>query len=557
MVSVWGTKITQLRGWPVNWFLELDPLVAIGNLLTVKALYKGLVWAILTIILTILLGRVFCGWICPFGSLHQFIGYIGNRLKTFSQRVHANQYHKAQTIKYYVLFAFLLIAFLPVNGYRSLQTGLLDPIPLIYRSINLILLNISDQGTHLFSVNPRYYEGSLSIGIVFVVFVLLNLWIPRFFCRFICPTGAFLGIISRYSLWRIGKNDPHCVECQLCENHCEGACEPFEKIRISECVMCLNCLTACKQQAMAYQREKSASGEHTDPDLTRRGLLISLASGAVALPVIRATGVLANNWKSSVIRPPGALSEPEFLERCLKCGQCMKICPTNIIMPGGIDGGWENLWTPVLNFRIGTSGCQLNCVACGQVCPTAAIRPLTFEEKNGLGKYEKTGPVRMGTAFVDRNRCLPWAMERPCIVCQENCPVSPKAIFVKEDFQTVRGGEIVITSISDNKKIIIDRNDLIPNQYATGDFYLLSGENQFRIISNSTNNIQVETGDKKIAVGNAEIKVHLLQPVVDVNQCIGCGTCEHECPVSGLRAIRITAENETRNQNHSLFLRKG
>ncbi|MHC4489726.1 MAG: 4Fe-4S binding protein, partial [Planctomycetota bacterium] len=119
--------------------------------------------------------------------------------------------------------------------------------------------------------------------------------------------------------------------------------------------------------------------------------VLSLAGGVVAVPAVRLSNKLGDNWYHKVIRPPGALAEKEFLKRCLKCGQCMRICPTNVLQPGGIDGGLENLWTPVLNNRIGSSGCQLNCVACGQVCPTSAIRPITLTEKLGEEEFADVG----------------------------------------------------------------------------------------------------------------------------------------------------------------------
>ena len=119
----------------------------------------------------------------------------------------------------------------------------------------------------------------------------------------------------------------------------------------------------------------------------------------------------------------------------------MRICPTNVIRPALLEAGVEGMWTPVLDFTSGTSGCQSNCVACGHLCPTAAIRPLSLEERMGLGEFKDKGPVRIGTAFVDKSRCLPWAMDRPCIVCQENCPVSPKAIFTREAFVAVQGAQ--------------------------------------------------------------------------------------------------------------------
>ncbi|MHC4457564.1 MAG: 4Fe-4S dicluster domain-containing protein, partial [Planctomycetota bacterium] len=251
-------------------------------------------------------------------------------------------------------------------------------------------------------------------------------------CRFICPLGALFGIISRFAIWRIGKNQAECINCKLCEQRCEGGCEPSGNIHISECVLCFNCREDCKEQTISYQIIPSLAGEETNPDVSRRGFALSLVSGVFAIPAVRLSNKLGSNWTYNIIRPPGALSEREFLNRCIKCGQCMRICPTNVIQPGGVEGGLENLWTPVLNNRIGSSGCQLNCVACGQICPTSAIRPITLAEKLGADEFADVGPIKLGTAFVDRNRCLPWAMDKPCIVCEENCPVSPR--FIRRSF---------------------------------------------------------------------------------------------------------------------------
>jgi len=171
---------------------------------------------------------------------------------------------------------------------------------------------------------------------------------------------------------------------------------------------------------------------------------MAVVSGLAVIPTLRLSGQVGPNWHPAIIRPPGALSEEAFLARCLRCGQCMRICPTNIIQPAGMEGGPEAFWTPILNFRIGTSGCQVNCIACGQICPSAAIRPISLNEKLGREEYTAGGPIRVGTAFVDRGRCLPWAMDKPCIVCQENCPTSPKAIFTREHFNTVRGGVLSV-----------------------------------------------------------------------------------------------------------------
>jgi len=559
IVSTVGEKLWQLRGWPVNWFLQLDPLAAIGTILTTHALYRGLLWALVTIILTIVFGRFFCSWVCPFGSLHHFVGFWGNRKKSAAQKIRLNKYRKAQCIKYFILVFFLFMAAFPSIA-ASLQVGLLDPIPLITRSFNLIFLPIVDRSVNFVSVSDRFYVGGWLIFAIFLIAVLLNLTIPRFYCRFICPLGALFGIINRFAIWRIGKRQNECVNCKLCEKSCEGGCEPAGKMRISECVLCFNCLDDCGENIISYQTQPSLAGEITNPDISRRGFVLSLASGIFAIPAVRLSGKLGSNWYHKVIRPPGALAEKEFLKRCIKCGQCMRVCPTNVIQPGGIDGGLENLWTPVLNNRIGSSGCQLNCVACGQVCPTSAIRPITLSEKLGTGEFAEAGPIKLGTAFFDRGRCLPWAMDKPCIVCEENCPVSPKAIYTQECFNTIRDGILTVKKVSDNTMETVE-NNLSLDKLATGDYYCaVEGDERRKIVANTENSIEISPdklfGKIPTAGSKIEVQVRLQRPYVDIEKCIGCGVCEHECPVSGKKAIRVSAEGETRSADRKLLLKR-
>src|SRR5947208_12735896 len=164
----------------------------------------------------------------------------------------------------------------------------------------------------------------------------------------------------------------------------------------------------------------------TKPDLDRRTLLATTAAGAVFIPGVRIADSLDVNYHSKVIRPPGAVEERAFLERCIRCAECMKVCPNNALHPGFFEAGIEGLWTPILIARIGY--CEYSCVLCGQVCPTGAIQKITEKEKLGIG----VPPVKIGTAFYDHGRCLPWSMQAPCIVGEEFCPTSPKAIWVEE-----------------------------------------------------------------------------------------------------------------------------
>jgi polyferredoxin len=626
-VTSLGDQWWQLRGWPVNWIIQLDPLVGLATLLSTRTVYAGLLWGLVTIVLTIILGRFFCGWICPFGSIHQFVGFLAKRKRSTPEKIKLHQYHPGQSIKYWILiflltisalelaidlirlpvthrllFGILVLAILTLmilnavrqtqvnpkkigivfsifiaiwlllstlfNGYQisaaSLQIGLLDPMPLVYRSINLVILPLVDRTSASISTIPRFYDNIWLIAVIFLTAILLNLVVPRFYCRFICPTGAMFGILSRLALWRMGKTKNECIDCHLCEKNCEGACSPTSQIRINECVLCMNCLNECRHHLMTYQIAPSASGEIVSPDLSRRQFLASAISGAAAIPMLRVSSRLEGNWDPALVRPPGALPEKEFLSRCIKCGQCMRICPTNVIHPAGLQGGLEGLWTPVLNFRIGTSGCQFNCIACGNLCPTAAIRPISIDERLGRNRYAEQGAIKIGTAFVDRGRCLPWAMDRPCIVCQENCPVSPKAIRTREVFNTIDTGSKLIVAKAD--VLYVEFQGVGPdlNQLATGDYYtvvLPSADHQpRRIVSNWERGLRIADGlpfkSPPEPGSRVEIQIRLQQPYVDPKHCIGCGVCEHECPVPGKRAIRVTADNESRAPEHALLLKQ-
>ena len=556
IVATLGPAWFQLRGWPINWILELDPLTAIATVLSTGTFYANLAWALLAIVLTLIVGRFFCGFACPLGTINQFTGWVARRGQAPVPRVEANRHRRLQATKYYLLAFFLFLALM-----GSVQTGLIDPLPLLHRSINLAVAPIVDKGVHVLSDEPRFYASAWFIGIVFLAIVGLNLVLPRFFCRFICPLGALFGLLSRFTPWRIGKVSDRCGDCRICEEYCEGACRPSGKIITSECVMCFNCLDRCPAGRVTFATKPSAAGEVGLPDLSRRGFVVA-GTGLAVAAMWELGGLSGTNRNPSLIRPPGALDEDRFLARCIRCGQCMRICPANIIQPALLEAGIQGVWTPAINYRLGRSGCQLNCIACGQVCPTAAIRPLSLDEKLGHGDFASQGPVRLGTAFVDRGRCLPWAMDRPCLVCHELCPVSPKAIFVRTTFEPIRDGQGLTTRVLSKG---VDLYAPLPPgiNLASGDYYLRvtdqPGTALRRITGLSGNRL---TLDKPLAVNGGQvfygakvdIMVRLQRPHVDASRCIGCGMCEHECPVSGLRAIRVYSENESRSRSGRLLI---
>ncbi|MDO9532303.1 MAG: 4Fe-4S binding protein [Deltaproteobacteria bacterium] len=544
-----GANWWQLRGWPINWILDLDPLTSLATVLATGTLYATLIWSLVAIVLTLVVGRFFCGFACPLGAINQATGWLARRGLNLAGRVEANRHRRLQSVKYYLLAFLLALAWI-----GSVQTGIFDPLPLLYRSVNLALLPLADNGLGGLSAEPRFVASAWLIGVVFLGVVGLNLVLPRFFCRFICPLGALFGLLGRFSPWRIGKTADKCGDCCICEEYCEGACRPAGTIITGECVMCMNCLDRCPASRVTFAGKASAAGEVGLPDLSRRGFIVA-GSGLLLASMWEVGGLAGANRDASLIRPPGALDEERFLARCIRCGQCMRICPGNIIQPALLEAGVQGLWTPAVNYRIGRSGCQPNCIACGHVCPTAAIRPLSLDEKQGLGDFAAQGPIRMGTAFVDRNRCLPWTMKRPCLVCQELCPVSPKAIFTRTVFEAIRDGQDLPAKVQ-GPDVNLEAPFSSPVNLTSGDYFLRPAgrpeASPWRITWMSGTRLTLDRPlageDLAAAGGRVEIVVRLERPYIDPARCIGCGMCEHACPVSGRRAIRVYSENESRSR---------
>jgi len=139
--------------------------------------------------------------------------------------------------------------------------------------------------------------------------------------------------------------------------------------------------------------------------------------------------------RGSVVRPPGSLPEEEFLGRCLRCAACIRVCSTTGrgLQPALLEAGWEGIWTPILIPRYGY--CEYTCILCGQVCPTGAIRRLSEEVK------KKT---RIGMAYFDKSRCIPWYRNEDCLVCEEHCPLPQKAIILKEEATLLDGRKRIV-----------------------------------------------------------------------------------------------------------------
>lgn len=468
----------------VRLFLESDPFASAVNALATHALYRGLLWSLAILIPTLFLGRFFCGWVCPLGTLHHLASSIRSRSKSGRRRIESNRYQPWQALKYY-----LLVALLATAAAGSAVAGLFDPISLTVRSFALSLLPAWNYALGLGYRGPHFRQAFLTAAIL-IALLALNLRVTRFWCRALCPLGALMGLAARGSILGLEKRRDQCGECRRCLLHCQGGDDPLPgaRWRKAECHLCLNCVADCPEAALRFRFFPAAGAAREAPALDRRRALAGLAAGAAAVPLLRANTGFGAEPHERRIRPPAALDEPAFLARCIRCGECMKVCPSNALQPAVAEAGWEGVWTPIVVPRVGY--CEPGCTLCGQVCPTGAIWEFGVREK-GWSEPEPGGPpIRIGTAFFDRGRCLPWAMATNCIVCEEWCPTSPKAIYLRPSEAAGRDGKV----------------------------------GQVR------------------------------QPYVDPELCVGCGACEFACPLRERPAVYVTSAGESRSKTNRVLL---
>jgi MauM/NapG family ferredoxin protein len=479
-----------------GFFFYIDPLLLWVNVLAGPFLYTFLL-ALVPFFLTLVFGRFFCGWICPFGSLQQFFTWLGSR----SRKNKSAYSHGPLRWKY-----LLLVALLVASLFSTQLLGWLDPICLLTRSSSVALypgLNFLVQHSLQAGASGRTLAGKLikplydlsraflltgkqrtflmaaGIGWLFFGLLLLNLYRRRFFCNYLCPLGALYGLLAKYSLFHLPLN-PNCTHCGACANHCTYYGGPEKDYQKSECLACMNCLRDCPAAAIDVRFQLPRSGQvpaQAHPKGTdgavlpqRRKILGAIGCG-LALAAMPQIAVNKKMRAHPFIRPPGAVAEKDFLRKCVRCGTCQQACPTNAIQPAVFQAGLEGLWTPLL---VPVNGyCEYECHRCTQVCPTGAIAKLTLAEKKLFV---------IGIAVINRNTCYTYADGYNCAVCEEHCPVPDKAIKFREV-----------------------------------ELYNFRGKLK---------------------------KVKQIYVVPDL--CIGCGICENVCPRTDAPAIYVGAEEEQR-----------
>ncbi len=411
-----------------SWLLPWDPMLLLGQAL--HGNWSSLVVGapLLLLAFSFIFGRAFCGWICPVGTVLDLVTPLAfwQKRRKRAARTQVFPPGRNNILRYY------LLALVAAGSLLSIKfLGLFDPLVIFQRASTGLAVDVLAFQQPAIQVTLSFFS------MVFLVILGLELWQPRFWCRNLCPAGAMISLVGRFSLLnrKVSDRCNHCGQCRrACEMNAIGR-EPHDT-DYSDCTFCLECQAVCPLQGVefgfgALAGKRWQPKQRLDDDalpvggyqpqlkagitLTRRQFVTGSIAGVAGLGLAPLVNITRGK---PVIRPPGALPEDDFVRTCIICQECVRVCPTGGLRPTLLESGLAGIGTPQLLPRQG--GCALNPSCsdlCAQVCPVGAIQPI------------KPDQLKLGLAEVDHNACLAWDQGARCLVCVEACLVGAAQVY--------------------------------------------------------------------------------------------------------------------------------
>ncbi len=413
-------------GLPFNFVVHLQFIpVFINVFLNHKMIFLFLI----LVTLTFVFGRVYCSMLCPFGTLQDIFIFFKYR---FSKNKYFERQKNHRYFRYFftgLLFLFFftgniifLSIFEPYSNFGRITNGIIKPA--LYFINNLISSVLQNFDVYLIKIveTHNFYPGSFFYAVIILILIAgLSFFKGRFFCNTLCPAGVILGIISKFSVFKINQNKDRCNLCGVCAKVCKAGCIDYEtgNIDYEMCVNCYNCLAACKKEGLKY----SIGFKSRKMDLPRRDFINKTLSAIITFTIATAPfKLLANSViikkKNPVILPPGAKSIYNFNSKCISCHLCVAACPTKVLTPTTIEYGFKNFLQPKMDYS--QSYCLYDCNKCSQVCPTGAIKSISIIDKKR---------IQIGVAKFEMKNCIVYEKETDCGMCNEYCPT--KAVILK------------------------------------------------------------------------------------------------------------------------------
>ena len=457
-----------IHAW-FGWMAKIQFLPA------VLALNFGVVIAL--VLLTLLMGRIYCSVICPLGVLQDIFGWLGKKVKK-----NRYTYSKPMSILRYVMLGVLVVALVagftsigaliaPYSAFGRIATTFLAPV---YQWGNNLLASWAESAnSYAFYSVDIWWKGGATFVVALVT--LTTLFVLAFkngrtYCNTICPVGTVLGFLSRYSYLKPVIDTTKCNGCGLCARNCKASCIDSKNhaIDYSRCVVCLDCIDKCRQGAIKYvPRSKAVQSAPSgaSADKGRRAFIAGTAMVAGAsvakaqkLKMDGGYAVIEDKKipnRETPLTPPGSLSARNLAQHCTACQLCISACPNQVLRPSS---DLSNFMQPVTSFERGY--CRPECVKCSEVCPTGAIKSITKEEKTA---------IQIGHAVWIADNCVVNRDNQKCDNCFRHCP----------------------------------------------------------------------TGAIQMVAKNPDDKKSPKIPVINTERCIGCGACENLCPSRPFSAIYV------------------
>ncbi|HEX2961314.1 MAG TPA: 4Fe-4S dicluster domain-containing protein [Ignavibacteriales bacterium] len=390
---------------------------------------------IFIIILTLLFGRVYCSTICPLGTLQDIAIYITRKFR--KKKKNRFRYLRPQNLLRYGLLTLAVIPVLfgsmfvldlldPYSNFGKINSNLLRPVLVfLNNSAAYTLESFKNYSLYPFELRTISLLGA-GFSVLFLAFVLwMSISKGRLYCNTVCPVGTLLGLISRFSIFKIAIDETKCKGCGICERTCKSGCidNKTRSVDFSRCVSCFNCFNVCPSEGLTYEKpsKEKETVDLKETDTKKREFIFKTSAylvGLSGLAFMQQKKVIKSYKKNSVptfkqnpLTPPGSRGIDHFTSTCTACHLCVSACPAQVLQPAYLEYGLRGMMQPHMDYM--TSFCQYECTICTDVCPNGAILPLTLETK----KLTQLGKVK----FV-KDDCIVKTENTDCGACSEHCP---------------------------------------------------------------------------------------------------------------------------------------
>ena len=449
---------------------------------------------LIVIALTMLTGRVYCSTICPLGIFQDIVSRIARKFKSKKKKKYT--FGQPYNILRYSLLALTIVSFLfgtifivnlldPYSNYGRIVTGIFKPIFIGFN--NLIAKGLEKFDIYfLYPVDIEWFKlSALAFPVLLLgTVVVMSAKNGRIYCNTLCPVGTLLGVLSKFSVYKIKFNEDSCINCGKCAVVCKSSCIDIKNkfVDYSRCVDCYNCLQVCPTFGISYQLSSGIkttkpvqfstvkTNESTTDTGKRTFIAITLAYIAAGLTlnsrkvyskenVVVKNPTTIPNEKNYPVSPPGSQSIQQMKDNCTACHLCVSACPTGVLQPSFLQYGFTGMMQPHMDYH--TNYCNFECTVCTDICPTGALLPVSDEEKKTL---------QIGKVQFEIDNCVVHTEKTACGSCSEHCP--------------------------------------------TQAVYMVPYEGELTI------------------------------PEIDPDICVGCGACEYACPTRPYRAIYVDGNSE-------------